>query len=157
MRYTAKGEHNRHFELYDDNGDSIGRIDYDGWFSVNVTLQYRGMEYQVAPSNVWHTAILVTQGDREVAEIRQNWAGHLVLHLADGNTYLYKHGFFDTRMTLYNADEQVLVVVQPDFKWSKFSFNYEMEANDNYLEAKDGLLMLILIYCCNNKKRHGAA
>lgn len=153
MKYIAKGEHNRHFELFAEDGRSLGRVDYDGWFSVHVDLVVGDDVYSLGASNFWNTSFQVVKNDNVVAELKVNWWNNLVIEMTGGATYLFKHDFWPHKYTLYTEHEKPIVRLEQDFVLSKFSFNYEMETDDNYSEANNPLLLLMLIYCCNH--RHG--
>jgi hypothetical protein len=73
----------------------------------------------------------------------------MVVKLGD-KSYVFKTGFWYNKYTLFTEHEKGIITLAPDFQWSKFSFNYEIETDDNYDEGKNALLILILIYCCNH-------
>jgi hypothetical protein len=157
MKYTAKGEHNKHFELLNTENNSLGRLDYTGWFSIKSDIVIGSDTWHIAPSNIWNTKIQVTKNEATIAELKYNWVGHMVIKLEDGQTYLFKPAFWHNKYSLLTEHEKEIIVLKPDFQWSKFSYNYEIETDDNYDEGKSALLVLILIYCCNQVHARGYA
>lgn len=151
MKYTAKGTHNRHFELLDTNGFALGKLDYTSWFTITseITLQ-DGIQYSITPSNFWHTSIDVKSVDNTIASLKFNWKGQIVISMADGQSYMFKRkGFFNMHFALFNEHEHELIVVNQKFELAKLTFNYFIETDDNYKEGKDTVLLLLLVYCAN--------
>ena len=151
MKYTAKGTHNRHFELLDANDFALGKLDYTSWFTIKseITLQ-DGTVYNLASSNIWHTSIDVNSIDNTIASLKFNWKGQIVVSLQGGQTYMFKRkGFFNMHFGLFNEHEQEIIIVNQKFELAKLSFNYFIETDDNYKEGKDIVLVLLLVYCAN--------
>lgn len=147
MKYTAKGEHHRNFELFDENNNSLGIIGYDGWFSMKVKITQGSSQYSIESANFWHTELEVKKGDDVAATIKFGWGGMTIDY--QGKTYKFKTGMWQNKYTLSGETDHPIITLKPDFQWTKFSFNYEIETDDNYTEGKSALLVLILIYCCN--------
>lgn len=156
MKYTAKGEHNRHFELFDENNNSLGMVDYDGWFSMKVRITQGRSEYTVVSANFWHTELHVSKGDEVVAKLKFSWSGGMSVDFRD-KSYMFKAGFWHNKFNLLTETNQEIITLKPDFQWKIFSFNYEIETDDNYEEGRNALLILILIYCCNQMKSLAAS
>lgn len=148
MKYTAKGEHNRHFELFDENNNSLGMVGYDGWFSMKVKITQGSSEYRVESANFWHSELNVMKGEEIVAKVKFNWGGMTIEYL--GKSYMFKSGIWHNKFSLVTDTDHPIITLKPDFKWTQFSFNYQIETDDNYTEGKSALLVLILIYCCNH-------
>jgi hypothetical protein len=149
MKYTANGQHNRHFELFDEQNNPLGRIDYTSWFSQTVDIKLGDVTYVIKAANFWHTSLHVLKGDDVVAELKFNWAGNMIVKF-EGVSYMFKPTFWHNRYTLFTEHEMGIITLVPDFKWAKMSFNYDIETDDNYTEGKNALLILILMYCCNH-------
>lgn len=147
MKYTAKGEHHRNFELFDENNNSLGMIGYDGWFSMKVKITQGSSQYHVESANFWHTELQVKKGDEVAATIKFGWGGMSIDY--QGKTYMFKAGMWHNKFSLVTDTDHAIITLKPDFQWTKFSFNYQIETDDNYTEGKSALLILILIYCCN--------
>lgn len=151
MKYTAKGTHNRHFELMDENNFALGKLDYTSWFTIKSEIKLPdGRVLNIAPTNIWHTSIDLTAGDHVLASLKLNWKGQTVVSLNDGDNYIFKRrGFFNMHFGLFNRDEHEVVIVNQKFELSKLSFNYYIETDDNYNEGKNVVLILLLVYCAN--------
>ena len=158
MQYTAKGVHNRHFELLDASSTAVGKLDYTSWFSINAEIHLQdGSVYGIGSTNFWHTSIHMTKDGIEVCNIKYNWKGQTIVTFAAGGTYLIKHtGFFNSGFVLVNENERELISMKADFDWSKLSFNYLIETNDDYAEGKDVTLILLALYCTNQMKNRQA-
>ncbi|MBS1771721.1 MAG: hypothetical protein JST82_02585 [Bacteroidetes bacterium] len=156
MRYTAKGQHNKDFELFDVDGNSLGRLDYEGWFSMKVSILIGDDKYDIQSSSFWQTKLEVLKGDRVVADLKYNFGGNMVVNYHDVGTYLFKPSFWHSKFSLHTEHEKEIIMLKPDFQWRTFKFDYDIETDDNYLEGKNPLLVLILIYCCNHMKQRGA-
>lgn len=154
MRYTAKGQRNIHFELYDDNENILGRIDHDGWFVNKATISIHDISYELRAVNFWQNKIEVSRGDTVVAELKFNWAGNIIVEI-DGNEYLLRPNFWHSKYTLYTKEEHGIITLQSDFKWSNMSFVYDIETDDNYTEGRNVLLILILVYSYLRIRRSG--
>lgn len=153
MRYIAKGQRNRHFELLDEEENVLGRIDHDGWFLNKANITIHNMVYEMSAVNFWQNKIEVSTGDIVVAELKFNWAGNIIIELAEGGHYLLKPNFWHSKYTLYTQEEKGIITLQSDFKWSSMSFIYDIEADDNYAEGRNVLLLLMLIYSYQRIRR----
>ncbi len=155
MQYTAKGIHNRHFELLDSTETTLGKLDYTTWFSTKAeVLLPNGDKYEIGNSNMWHTMLHMTKDDAEKCTMKYNWKAQIIITMEGGTTYMLKpKGFFHSSYVLMNEQEQELVTLHPDFQWAKLTFNYAIETNDNYTEAQDPVLILLLLYCTNHMKQ----
>jgi hypothetical protein len=157
MKYTAEGAHNRDFELFGENNSSIGRIVYSGWFSVKADVITGNETFKLAPTNIWQTDLQLKNGDQVIAEIKFNWVGNIVVNITNGRTYLFKSAFWRNKYSVLTEDERNVMELRPEFIWSKFLFNYEIETDDNVEESNNPMLILLFIYCCNQMHSRGFA
>jgi hypothetical protein len=161
MQYTAKGNHNREFELFDTNNNSLGILDYTQWFSIKAkVVMPNGDNYEIAPSNFWQTAIEMYHNDTVIASVKRNWVMNVIVTLGDSSHYYFKSvGLLNRHFALITEQDHEIAVLKPDFQWSKLSFHYEIETDDNYKELSDPVIILFLMYCCNfiHSKGGGAA
>jgi hypothetical protein len=151
MNYTAKGTHNRHFELFDANDAALGKLDYTSWFTIKSTIELNGgKSFEIAPANIWHTSIDITANDVMIGSMKFSWKGQIIVTLENGKTYYFKRiGFFNSHYALLNEQDHELIKLDQQFILSKLTFNYFLETDDNYAEANDPLLVLLTIYCAN--------
>ncbi len=159
MNYTAKGVHNRHFELIDSNANALGKLDYTSWFSTKAeVLLTNGDRYEIGKSNIWHTALYMSKNGAEKCTMKNNWKSQIIITMEGGTTYMLKpKGFFHSTYVLMNEQEQELITLHPDFQWAKLSFNYAIETNDNYPETNDPAIVLLALYCTNHMKNMQSA
>jgi len=151
MRYTAIGHHNRHFELLDERQSPVGKLDYAKWFSTQAKIELPdGTVLDIVNKTLFHTSMHLMKGDEEMAQLRFNWKGQIVLTMTDGTEYLLKGaGFFNHKYHLHNSNDIELITLDPDFSFSKMSYNYDITTNDNYKEANDATMLLLCIYLIN--------
>jgi len=151
MKYTAKGTHNRHFELFDASEASLGKLDYTSWFSIKSAIALaNGKTVTIEPANIWHTSVNFTVDGEPMGTLKLNWKMHMVLSMANGQTYIFKRvGFFNSHFGLFNEAEYEMAVLDQKFQLSKLSFNYTVETDDNYKEVNDPAMVLLMIYCAN--------
>jgi hypothetical protein len=151
MNYTVKGTHNKHFELFNDKNESLGKLDYTSWFSTKSAIMLAsGHSYEIASSGVFQTSIDITSGDTEVGSLKFNWKGNIIISMAGGKSYIFKRvGFINSRFGLFTDAEHEAIVLRQNFKLSELSFSYTIETDDNYPEGKDISFLLLLIYCAN--------
>ncbi len=159
MNYTVKGEHNRHFELFDANNNSLGKLDYTSWFSIrSAIVMQSGKTYEIAPANVFQTSIQLNEGDTKLGSLKFNWKGQIIISMENGKTYTFKRvGFFHSHFGLFTEHDQEIVILNQHFKLSEFSFNYTIETDDNYTEGKDVQILLLMVYCANYMHSMAAA
>ncbi len=150
MQYTATGQRRQYFELYNDVGEPLGRLNYSVWLSTNADITLPGGEaYKVGPSNFWLTSIEMTSGDTCIAAAKRGWAMNVVLTLSGTDYHFKGEGLLNRHYVVTTDAGQEIAVLRPDFQWHSFSFTYEIETNDNYAVLADPAIVLFLIYCCN--------
>ncbi len=149
MKYTALGKKSRHFELFNEMGDSLACLDYKGWFSVKVSITIGNDVYYIKPANFWQSTFNVIKGEEIIATLKFNGLGNFIVGY-NNNTYLFKaSGFWQSKYKLFTEHKKDIITLNPDYKLPKFSFDYQIDTDDNYDEGKNALLLLLLVYCCN--------
>ena len=134
------------FELSDDS-QKLGHITYDGLFSFKANAVVGNTHYKIIPKGIFSTIISVTKDDREVASLQMNWKGHIIISFQTGEEFILKAtGTFHNKYVLEDRHQQKLILLDPDFNWSKFSYNYTL-SYDN--KPKDILLVLLTTYAAN--------
>lgn len=146
MRYAARGKRMEYFELFDEQDNALGRLDFDGFFRNKVSINVADAHYEIHPVNFWQNKIEVSREDVVYAELKFNWAGNIIIEMTDGRQYLLRPNFWHTKYTLYTREEFGIITLQSDFRWSNMSFEYDIETDDNYTEGKEVLLLLMLVY-----------
>lgn len=104
-------------------------------------------DYEIKPKGIFSTTISVTKGDTEVANLQMNWKGHIVISFQNGEEYLVRTaGTFLNKYVLEDKDRQKLMLLDPDFNWAKFSYNYNISYDK---KPQDILLVLLATYAAN--------
>lgn len=134
------------FELTD-NSEKLGQIIYDGLFSLKASIIVGSDTYKITPKGIFSSTISVTKNDVEVANLMMNWKGHVIISLQNGHEYILKAtGNFHNKYVLEDKDQQKLMLLNPDFNWAKFDYNYSI-TYDN--KPENLLLVLLATYAAN--------
>ena len=137
---------NKTFELMD-GSEKLGHLAYDGLFSFKAHAVVGTDDYSITPIGVFNTTISVTKGAMEVASLKMNWKGHIIISFQNGPEFILKAaGTFLNKYVLEDKDGQKLMLLNPDFNWAKFSYNYTI-AYDT--KPQDLLLVLLTTYAAN--------
>lgn len=152
--YHVTADNQRHFTATAGTR-SVGELTYPKWFTFDATLSLPDQEpYQIKPKGFWGTTIELLQHDQVLLRFKMGWNGNIILHTAfhgQEQDFVFKQqGFFKHRYVLTDAQEQELLVVQPDFKWKKFNYEYTITSADAFESlATKNLLVLVAVYCAN--------
>ena len=134
------------FELTDDS-QRLGHIAYDGLFSFKANAIVGNDYYRITPIGIFNTTISVMKNETEVANMKMNWKGNIIISLQNGQEFILKAtGTFLNKYVLEDKDQQKLMLLNPDFNWAKFSYNYSI-SYDN--KPQDILLVLLATYSAN--------
>jgi hypothetical protein len=135
------------FQLHE-NGQQLGELIYENLFfhKAEIRLLHAG-PYKIRPVGVFGTAITVTTNGTEIANLKMNWRGQIVLSFQDGPEYILKaKGVFNSKYIIENQEGEKLLEFDPTFNWSKFNYNYHISCNG---KPQDILLVLLGIYASN--------
>lgn len=137
---------NKTFKFTDDT-EIVGQLIYDNIFSYKASAIYGSNEYKITPKGFFSTSISVTKHDIEVASMQMNWKGHIILSFQNGQQYILKAaGTFLNKYILEDKEGKNLMLLNPDFNWSKFNYNYTISYDD---KPQDILLVLLAVYGAN--------
>lgn len=150
MRYTAIGNHGRHFDLLDNGNVSLGQLQYRSWFTIKSDIQLsNGDAYSIDGANFFNTRTIVTKDGVTVAEITMDWVSNMIIEMADGRNFMLKHtNFWGRTLSLFLNDELLLNITR-DFHFGNLSFNYFLDTNESSSQLVEPLVMLIALYCAN--------
>lgn len=152
--YKVKSEDTKHFSLTI-NDQEIGRLKYEKWFSFKAEMILEGIgTYQIEPKGFWGTTIELKQNENILLNFKMNWNGSIVINSRLDETerdFILKHkGLFKSSYVLLSKEEEELLVIQPDFKWSKFNYDYNISTTDLFDNLSfDVTLILTTIHCVN--------
>jgi len=135
------------FELTD-SSEKLGQLTYDGLFSFKANASVGNDNYEIKPEGVFSTTISVTKKNgTEVASMKMNWKGHIIISFQNGQLFILKAtGTFLNKYVIEDKDQQKLMLLNPDFNWAKFNYNYSI-SYDN--KPQDILLVLLATYAAN--------
>ena len=134
------------FELTD-NEKKLGYITYQGLFSFEANAVVGNETYRITPIGFFSTTISVSQDDIEVANLQMNWKGHIIISFQTGEEFILKTtGTFLNKYVLEDKDQQKLLLLNPDFNWSKFSYSYSISYDS---KPQNLLLVLLATYAAN--------
>ncbi|MFA7446230.1 MAG: hypothetical protein WCY89_09805 [Flavobacteriaceae bacterium] len=133
------------FELIK-GSQKLGKLTYESLFSFKAHLQVENNTYKIAPKGLFSTQISVSQNDTEIASMKITFHGGIALTFANGKEFILKaKGVFHANYILEDENQQQLLVLHPDFKWTKLSYNYSV----SYDQPQDPLLVLLTTYAAN--------
>ena len=79
--------------------------------------------------------------------MKMNWKGNIIISFQNGQEFILRAtGTFLNKYVLEDKDQQKLMLLNPDFNWAKFSYNYSI-SYDN--KRQDILLVLLATYSAN--------
>lgn len=162
MHYTVKNNNHRHIEVYNDHDDMVGTIDYGAWRPVKaeITLPH-DIKYQVAAVGFWQTTIAITRNEISFAEIKPNWGFGLKITLPNHAQpfILKKKSIWNSDYILVDAEGNEIAFVKVDFKWSAWTFDYQVDVHPNALDKEtNAVLPMLMIYCARYiRTRYAAA
>ena len=140
------------FEL-SDGPKQLGHLTYEGLFSSKANAivgddAYVGNDdYMITPKGIFNTTIAVTKDKMEVASMQMNWKGNIIISFQDGQEYILKAtGTFRNKYVLENKHQENLMLLEPDFNWTKFTYNYTIAYDQ---KPQDVLLVLLATYAAN--------
>ena len=134
------------FELTD-NSKLLGSVTYESLFSLKANAAIRNDLYVITPQGIFSTIISVTKMGAEIASLQMNWKGNIIISYADKQEFLLKAtGLFLNKYVLQDKDQQQLMVLNADFNWKKFSYNYDVSYE---IKPQDILLVLLATYGAN--------
>ncbi|MCE7040358.1 hypothetical protein [Dyadobacter sp. CY312] len=143
----AKSTDKKSLQL-NDNGQLLGELIYESVFSLKAGIRLNDSEsYKIEPVGFLGTTITVAKDGTEIANLKMNWHGNIVLSFQNGQDFVLKaKGMFQTKFILENTNQERLVQFDPKFNWSKFDYNYDI----TYDKKPDNILLVLLgIYASN--------
>ena len=134
------------FELTD-GSEKLGHVTYDRLFSYKASATVGNDIYEITSIGIFNTTVSVIKNGVEIANMQMNWKGHIIVSFQNGEEFILKAtGVFLNKYVLEDKDQQKIILLDPDFNWAKFSYNYSI-SYDN--KPKDILLVLLAAYSAN--------
>ena len=131
-----------------DQEQRLGELAYESLFFLKAQIKLaNGEVYELNPTGFFGTSITVTKSGNEIANLKMNWRGQIVIAFQDGQEYLLKaKGIFQDKYILENKEAEKLIQFDPKFNWSKFDYNYDITYDKI---PQDILLILLGVYASN--------
>ncbi|MDI5897795.1 hypothetical protein [Flavobacterium yafengii] len=152
-QYKANSTNSKSFSLTIEN-TRIGELNYTKWYSFKAEIQLAdNSNYQLEPKGFWDSKIELKKAEKTLLEFKMGWKGILITTNFNESKkkYLLKlKGLLSNRFILIDAEENEILTVDTDFKWSKLNFDYTIETStelDN-MENKE-LMLLTILHCIN--------
>lgn len=131
-----------------DNGQSAGQLTYKNLFSYKAEITLTNSDsYEIKPVGIFGTSITVTKNEQEIANLKMNWKGQIVISFQDGRDFVFKAtGAFLNKYFIENKQGEKLIQFDPSFDWSKFIYNYDISYDK---KPEDILFVLLGVYAAN--------
>ena len=145
MKVESKNK--KTFQL-SDNGNLMGQLIYEGHFSYNAEIKLANSNnYEIKPDGFFSTSIKLIQNDLELANLKMNWKGQIVITFKEGEEFIFKAlGVFHNKYVIENKEGELLLEFNPKFNWKKFQYNYDIACHKN---PESTMFVLIGIYAVN--------
>lgn len=143
----AKSTDKKTFQLTD-NGQQLGELIYESLFSHKAEIKLTNSDsYNIKSVGIFGTSINVTKNGTEIANLKMNWHGQIVIAFQVEKEYVFKaKGVFLNKYIVADKDNQMLILLDPQFNWSKFNYNYNISYDK---KPQDILLVLLSVYAAN--------
>ena len=138
---------NKIFRLTD-NEHLLGELAYKSLFSYKAEITLTNSDhYDIKSVGFFGTSIAVTKNEMEIASLKMNWKGQIVITFHDDQEFVFKaKGAFHNNYVIENKEEQELIRFDPKFNWGKFNYNYEISYDK---KPQDILFVLLGVYAAN--------
>jgi len=130
------------------NEQVLGQLTYKNSLSnkAEITLIDSAI-YKIKPAGFFKPHVIVTKNEIEIAKLKMNWKGQLVISLQfEREFFLKSKGFFHNKYIIENKDGEKIIQLEPKFNWSKFCYNYDISYNN---QSQDNFFILLAVYCIN--------
>lgn len=133
------------FKLIKNNKD-LGLLKYDCPFLLNARIMVENIDFRIIPKGIFNTEITVKRGDFEIAFMKMNWKGSIIISFKNREDYILKPtGTFLSKFAIENKNGKRIMMLDPIIDWSKLNYNYAV----SYEGEEDILLILLAVYTAN--------
>jgi hypothetical protein len=136
----------RTFELIE-NGRKLGNLGYSGHFTFKALLSAEDKVYELSPEGIFSTSVAVKYQSADIASLKMNWKGNIVISFVTGEEYILKAvGALANKYVLEDGEGRKLMMLLPEFNWRKMLYNYTI----TYDQRPENLLLVLLaVYSAN--------
>ena len=152
--YQVKSSDTRRFVVTAEN-EEVGELNYDSWYSFKSELLLTtGEAFQVEPKGFWGTTIELKKAGVVLLNFKMHWDGNIIIKTrfdTEESNYNFKYkSIFKTSFVLQDENEKVFLEIQPDFQWSKLSYDYRISTTDEFDQISyNKVLLLTTVHCAN--------
>lgn len=147
INYNDKKE----YVLTSDEDIFLGSIKFEKWSSskAQITTQF-GEFYDIASKGFWGTSIGVSRSGEEIADLKMNWTGHIVIDYAENGKVvdylLQSNSIWKSQYSVVNTSKTEMLLLTPDYKWKKGHYNFKIDVNPEFAHEIDEPFVLIAVY-----------
>lgn len=136
---------NKTFKLTN-GSENLGHLKYDGFFTLKAEIVIKDKNFNTIPKGIFNVEITVVLEDAEIATLRMNWRGNIIISYENGEEYILKPtGSFMSKYAIEDAKGDKILVLDPDINLAKLNYNYTILSENN----PDILLVLLATYATN--------
>jgi len=156
--YQVKSSDARRFVVTAEN-EKIGELNYDNWYSFKSELLLTtGEAFQVEPNGFWGTTIELKKAGVVLLYFKMHRDGNIIIKTmfdTEESNYNFKYkGIFKTSFVLQDENEKVFLEIQPDFQWSKRSYDYRISTTAEFDQISHNKVLLLTTVHCSNYFMH---
>jgi hypothetical protein len=126
----------------------LGELVYKNFFSYKAEIILANSDrYDINSIGFFGTSIGVTKNETEIANLKLNWKGQIIMDFENGQEFVFKSkGVFHNKYVIENKEQEELILFDPKFNWGKFSYNYEISYDK---KPQDILFVLLGVFAAN--------
>ncbi|MDD7885483.1 aminotransferase [Flavivirga sp. 57AJ16] len=136
------------FEIKNNDNNRLLELIYSNWFSSNAKTVFNSNNIEIKPKNIWASKFDIITNGSDKGDISFNWKGNIIIRLENknktDNQFLLKAiGLWKLGFELLDQKENKILFLKPNFKWTKFSYDYEVLLEDNIVPNNEIIELLI--------------
>src|SRR5690606_3863328 len=123
----AKSTDKKTFQLTE-NGLLLGELLYENMFFLKAEIKLANLEhYEINPVGFFGTSISITKEGTEIANLKMNWRGQIVITYQDEEEFVLKaKGMLQDNYILENKHQEKLIEFDPTFNWKNFDYKFSI-------------------------------
>lgn len=136
----------RRYALLGDGGERIATLSYEGWLTSRAVAEFEdGTKLKFRSQDFWGQTTEVKQEDTHLATIKTDWLGNVKIFFDKEKEprYILKYsGFWQPKIVLNDSNKNKIAEFIGHFKWSKFTYEYEISPSSKDALVDDKLLIM---------------
>ena len=136
-------------------GNVIGKLVYEKWASrkAHATTHYAEF-FDFTPKSFWFGQISVRQNSNEIATVKMNWKGNVLIDIKNKNDVtrftVKTVGIFNKYVVVQDSFNNELMAFRADSQWKTGHHNYDITINLGFENLVTDIFVLIATYAVNN-------